>query len=342
MYRLRPSVRSLRAPARPTPRPSTSRSFWSSSSPSPSTFVASTSSAAADAAGSIPSVAPDLLPLLFGVVLANAASEDGEEERERGEWEVREGGGGEGVGAFAKRDVKMGELLIAERPLCVWPNGLSELQARQLFDQMTPAQQKVFMSLTDGGPETRGQLDEIRVRRACNGFSLPVPGVGGQGGGNMGFVFPRIASAPNATQVMNWTTLRLELYAITPVPAGREITIEYLPTLITLTHRERQSALKTSFGFSRCLCSACSAPPEEIARSDARRMEIKSLVGSLRAGRGDRKMTMGRMERIRVLCEEEGVRGLPDFGDESINSSFAVYKTLHARQQQEQRAAGAA
>ncbi|GAA5852041.1 hypothetical protein JCM8547_000138 [Rhodosporidiobolus lusitaniae] len=338
MYRF---IRAARPLLKPTARAAryalpahVRRNFWSSSSSSASSAVEATAELASS---SIPAVDPSLLPLLFGVVLANAVSSSDEDE-EAGlhtpPWTVKISSAGEGLGAFAARDIGMGEMLIAERPLAVWPSSLNEEQARALFEQLTGKQKEVYMALTDGGEEVRGKLDEIRVRRACNAFSLTTPGVDGVGlGKSMSFVFPTIASASNATQVMDWNTLRLELYAISPIPSSTEITIEYLPTLITLTRSERQFALKTSFGFSRCLCSVCTAPPEEVARSDARRTEIKQLVGGLRGGVTDRKKTMGTMERIRQLCEEEGVNGLPDFGDESVNSAFAVYKTLYARSQ---------
>ncbi|GAA5831694.1 hypothetical protein JCM11251_000796 [Rhodosporidiobolus azoricus] len=308
------------------------RTFWGSAAGS--SAVETTSELASS---SIPSVSADLLPLLFAVVLANAVTSDDEEleaSLHSPPWTVRSATDGAGLGAFASRDIGMGEMLIAERPLCVWPNGIDEQQARELFDQMSEKQKKVFMDLTDGGEEARGKLDPIRLRRACNGFNLPAPGFGGVGKGrNMGFVFPAIARSPNCAQVMNWNTLRLELYAVTPVSAGSELNIEYLPNLLTLTRLERQNALMTSFGFSRCLCPVCTAPPDEVAKSDARRREIREIVNGLRGGARDRKRTMERMERVRVLCDEEGIKGLPDFGDESINSSFAVYKTLYARSQ---------
>ncbi|GAA6009933.1 hypothetical protein JCM10207_002163 [Rhodosporidiobolus poonsookiae] len=312
------------------------RSLFGFPSSSSSSSSSSLSSLPDLSSSSIPSVDPSLLPLLFGVVLANAVTSDddnAEQALHSPPWVVRSSSPGAGLGAFATEDIDLGRLLIAERPLCAWPNGIGQAEARELFDRMSDRQKEVFMSLTDGGEATQGRLDEIRVRRACNGFSLPVPGVDGSEGKNVGFVFPKIASTPNATQVMNWTTLRLELYAITPIPLNTEITIEYLPSLITLTHSERRSALRTSFGFTSCLCPTCTASPAQIAASDARRMEIKRLVGTLRGGVKDRKRTLEGMERIRVLCEEEGVRGLPDFGDENVNHSFAVYKTLHARQQ---------
>lgn len=359
---------------------SSCRPFWSSSSSS------SVETAADLASSSIPSVDPLLLPLLFGVVLSNAVtSEDDEEEAalHSPPWIVKTSSAGEGVGAFASRDIAMGEMLIAERPLAVWPSRLDEAQAKELFERMNARQQKVFMALTDGGAEVRGQLDEIRVRRACNAFSLPVPGVSGVGAEtSMSFVFSKIARVnhswcvprplfssprrmtecsfyqrtkrntshectlflcfplppssplkvirtrlPSYTfRFSQWNTLRLELFAISPIPSSTEVTIEYLPGLIVHTHSERQFALKTSFGFSRCLCKVCTAPLEERKASDARRREIKYLSGGLQGGVRDRKKTMETMGKIHRLCQEEGVHGLPDFGEFS-----SLFSTLPPR-----------
>lgn len=128
--------------------------------------------------------------------------------------------------------------------------------------------------------------------------------------------------------VPQWNTLRLELFAIAPISASTEISIEYLPNLITFTHSERQSALKNSFGFSQCLCKVCTAPLEERKVSDARRREIRYLVGGLKGGVRDRKKTMETMGKIHELCQAEGLNGLPDFGAPSslfpINSADFV------------------
>lgn len=106
----------------------------------------------------------------------------------------------------------------------------------------------------------------------------------------------------------------MEVYAITNIAASAELAIEYLP-LITSTRDERQRALNDSFGFSSCLCSVCTAPPEQVEKSDARRREIKKLGEGVRTGKSDRKGTMIKLERIRVLLEEEGYESLPEFGE---------------------------
>lgn len=146
------------------------------------------------ASGSIPHVADSLLPILFAVVLA-AGSGD-EEDAQPPPWTVRStevqvGRRGEkaskGAAAFASRPLQRGELLIAERPICCWPQGLSEEQARELFEQLGEKEKKVYLALsrTEGDGPVK-DLDEIRAIRATNGFALQLPG----SSTTAGFVFP--------------------------------------------------------------------------------------------------------------------------------------------------------
>ncbi|GAA5856639.1 hypothetical protein JCM9279_006016, partial [Rhodotorula babjevae] len=314
----RAAARTCRPRARPasysTPPAFRRTFFWSGGSSS-----SSSASSAADLASShVPAVAPDLLPLLWGVVVSQAAYDDDQDEDKLTSppWEVREFGD-KGAGAVASRDIAMGELLIAERPLCIWPQGLNADAAKKLFDALTPREQEVFMQLSPG-TDSEGlvqRLDEVRARRATNGFSIPLPPVPGvtAGGRSVGCVFPKIARSPNATQVMNFQTLRMEVYAVRPIAKGQELNIEYLPGAVTRTSDERRNLLAMHFNFPRCLCAVCSASPSLVAQSDARRREVRQVSETIKAGRSDRKATVAKMERIRVLLEEEGYKALPDF-----------------------------
>lgn len=204
--------------------------FWGASSASSSSAGAAASAAAAAnaahstadlAASHVPSVASDLLPLVFGVVLAHAAIDDQDENRSSSPpWTVRAAGdtpGAKGQGAFAARNLSRGERLIAERPLCIWPNNLSESEARTLFEAMSPAEQRAFMDLArsddadTAGVNRVAGLDEIRARRATNGFSIPLLDAEGKSQGAAGMVFPQIARcAPYLAAVLT--------AALTPSP----------------------------------------------------------------------------------------------------------------------------
>lgn len=107
----------------------------------------------------------------------------------------------------------------------------------------------------------------------------------------------------------------MEVYSVTDIPQSSELSIEYLPGLITSSAAERRQQLRTHFGFDACLCPVCSASPEDVARSDARRREIKAISQSFRyGGGGDRKAKLAGLQRIQDLLTEEGYKGLPDFG----------------------------
>lgn len=161
------------------------RSFWSSSASTATATATPTVVVEELASSSIPHVADSLLPILLAVVLSASSSSDDDNDDPAPPWTVQQTS--KGFGAFTSRPIQRGELLIAERPLCVWPQGLSEGQARELFNQLGEKEQKVFMALsrTEGEGPVK-ELDEIRAIRATNGFALQLPGAGT----TAGFVFP--------------------------------------------------------------------------------------------------------------------------------------------------------
>ncbi|KAM0787131.1 hypothetical protein ACM66B_006383 [Microbotryomycetes sp. NB124-2] len=303
------------------------RSFWSASS------AAATTTAAVLGPNAVPHVGEALLPVILAVVLAsNSTDEDEQVAKKQTPWTVE--ATSKGQGAFASRDISRGELVIAERPVCIWPQGLSEQQARELFEGMDEPAKKAYLALSRDEAIAQ-DLDEIRAIRATNGFAVQLP----LGLGIAAMVFPKIARlnhscTPNLSQAMNFSTLRMEVYAISDVQPREELSIEYLP-LVCHTRAERQKALKESFGFAQCLCPVCSAPADQVKASDSRRREIKAIGDSLKDGRGDRAGTLAKLDRIRVLLEQEGYKGLPEFEDTSISNAYAVYATMRARQRQE-------
>ncbi|GAA5898080.1 SET domain-containing protein [Sporobolomyces salmoneus] len=290
-------------------------------------------------ASSIPSCGPQVLPLLFGVVLANTEDADEVEKLHTPPWQVVSMSG-KGFGAVAEKDLQLGEMLTAERPLCIWPSKLDEKEAKELFEELGEREQQVYMDLAPVVAKDV-KLDEIRSRRAANGFSIALPPVPGYSESQtVAMVFPKISRInhsciPNASQVMNFMTLRMEVFSITSIPAGTEVTIEYQPGMIAMTKSERQAALFESFGFDECLCRLCTSFPDDIAKSDERRREIKQLSENLE-GASDREATFAKLERIRILLEEEGFQGLPAFADPGVSSAFRVYLGLRARARREQ------
>ncbi|KDE06233.1 hypothetical protein MVLG_03392 [Microbotryum lychnidis-dioicae p1A1 Lamole] len=291
----------------------------------------------------IPSIAPDVFPLLLAVLLTTLDEDDPSSSSSSltPPWTVLPTSSGSGYGAFASSSLTLGQLLIAERPLCIWPQGLSEQEAQKLFDRLTDDKKKVYLSLAgevskEGDGD--GPRDRVRAVRTTNGFGIELPESGGI---VVGMVFPKIARInhscrPNAAQAMNFRTLRMEVYPLTSIAPSSEITIEYLP-LITQSRTQRQKTLQSSFGFSSCLCPLCTSSPQETEASDLRRAELSRLAKEVKQGgrTGDRKGTIKRLERMSVVLLEEGYEGMPEFEDEVVSNAYAAYRTMSIRQGKE-------
>lgn len=161
------------------------RTFWSGTGGAVTTAASSASSSG------FPSISTDLAPFILALVLSQLDTEDADADNEA-PWTVRSSQD-KGAGAFASRAISFGERLIAERPLCIWPQSLSAEQAQELFKAMSAAQQADFMQLSvaDGFHD----LDPIRGRRATNGFAVESPDAPGYRGvpPSPGYVFPKIA-----------------------------------------------------------------------------------------------------------------------------------------------------
>lgn len=98
------------------------------------------------------------------------------------------------------------------------------------------------------------------------------------------------------------------------IDSGTELTIEYIPSLTTLSRQARQKLLFASFGFEKCYCHVCTLPEDEGSKSDARREEIGQLVEALRSQvSGGKSGMMERLQRIYDLLQEEQYIGLPEF-----------------------------
>jgi hypothetical protein len=111
---------------------------------------------------------------------------------------------------------------------------------------------------------------------------------------------------PNADHAIDWSNLRMTVYASAPIAAGAEICIEYVP-LLAAPRSSRQALLREHFGFD-CACAACSRSPDEVAASDGRRGQLSQLVervamaGVIGTPEGRRAAVDG-LERIRDLLE---------------------------------------
>ncbi|KAF7357580.1 SET domain-containing protein [Mycena sanguinolenta] len=190
---------------------------------------------------------------------------------------------GKGMGLFSTRDLKMGDLILSERPLIVSTRatrvkGIPN-QAREMFiqhsmdmfekccalavDRMRPENKAAFMALANSHTKDgSGQ---------CVGI-MRTNGVGIDGLLPDETNLPSTTCCPNTDVHFDVPSFSYRLYAVRDIPAGEELTFSYVD--IEKPTAERQKVLKP-YGFV-CTCSACTDPS-----SDARRATFEPSMKNL-------------------------------------------------------------
>ena len=273
-------------------------------------------------------------------------SEPGEPTSKSVPYKVVQMGGSKALGAVSLRDINRGEVIITDTPLVVWPQSLSSEQVQGLVSALNPRARKAFESLANAKPDDKS-LDPLLAIRATNGFAVSLPEIPSDIAATStlqrdlesrqpdtaSFVFPNISRInhsclPNADHAIDWTTLRMSIYATIDIPIDTEISIEYTAGLIQKSRVQRRDILNKSFGFT-CGCPACSLSENDGRASDQRRKEVDQLVGLIaivgQKGASERPKVLKALERIRVLLEEENYQALPEFTDLGVSSAYAMY-----------------
>lgn len=179
-----------------------SRTFFSTPPPPPITPLLDLAST------SLPSIEPSFLPLLLAALLFSRDEEESQgSDLHKPPWIVQDQtSSGRGLGVVASRGLARGELLIAERPLCCWPQGLTAAQAQTLFEEMGEKERSVYLTLARPEGLVVGGEGEVLGIRATNGFAVQLPISDGENGAKVvSMVFPRISRLNHS-----WYVLRFE------------------------------------------------------------------------------------------------------------------------------------
>ncbi|KAJ7641084.1 hypothetical protein FB45DRAFT_1021860 [Roridomyces roridus] len=161
---------------------------------------------------------------------------------------------GMGLGVFATRGIKAGELILSERPLLVvghslpTPVPLSWTRA-QTAQCSLDQREKILAVAVDR------MSDEDKAAYLCRGLC---------GVCKMISRFNHSCS-PNVTAKWNMITFSFHVFAVRNIAADEELTLQYIP--IELSTAERNEQLKP-YDFV-CTCRSCKDP-----ESDARRAEL--------------------------------------------------------------------
>lgn len=123
----------------------------------------------------LPQISDSLLPIILSLVLyarkdSDAAPSDGLQLE--GPFTVKSSG--KGLGAFASRDIRRGEILLSEQPLVVWETTADGPTATDLVNKLTPEAKKQFLNLANALPNSN-QIEPALGVRGTNGFNVQLP-----------------------------------------------------------------------------------------------------------------------------------------------------------------------
>ncbi|KAF9517805.1 hypothetical protein BS47DRAFT_1359331 [Hydnum rufescens UP504] len=193
-------------------------------------------------------------------------------------YRVADAGSGKGMGVFALKSFEVGELVLTEAPLVIYPRDPGDLDSDAMFDHlfasMNAADQKVVMAMANCKGSDMSPFEGI-LKTNVLGISLP----GGREGVPDGYagLFPvmgRInhSCCPSVVLRFDWETFALEIRAVRPIASGSEITGSYVQDYGS--RAIRQARLQASHNFV-CMCTeACGLPPDRSLLSDVRRTRL--------------------------------------------------------------------
>ncbi|KAJ6483632.1 hypothetical protein C8R47DRAFT_1017770 [Mycena vitilis] len=190
-----------------------------------------------------------------------------------------------GSGAFASRDIEIGEDIIAERPFIVFPcDSPKDWPAEErvpltafiyfavgnvLRDDLPLAERPDFFDVSD----TSSQSGVFQ--RNASWSPAPLPGSYGGGYGIISRHITRLnhSCQPNVVQRWDWDSLTLSVRAVSHIRTGEELLRSYIDPTHLAPRAERLKRLANLYEFE-CTCPSCSLPPEESVQSDANRRQI--------------------------------------------------------------------
>ncbi|KAJ7236215.1 hypothetical protein C8J57DRAFT_1194459 [Mycena rebaudengoi] len=241
---------------------------------------------------------------------------------------------GMGMGLFSTRALKMGDLILSERPpfvaaqgipvLC--PEGFTREQYVQLVLNQT--EQVYQISVNRMRPEDRTALMALANSHKQDG-SGPITGIVRTNGLALNGLRPGVSGgteeysavckdisrlnhscSPNTATRFDMLSFSYQLFAVRDIPAGEELTYQYVGDVVVPT-AERHKSLKP-YDFV-CTCAACTDAPA----SDVRRATIKAFAADAQAlrMRTDPDAFLETCRAQLALIEREGLEHTPSYFD---------------------------
>lgn len=194
-----------------------------------------------------------------------------------------------GLTAFAVRDIKCGERLVAEEPLVWWTIRPEETVTTAgidaLVNALDPTDREDYYSLCQNA--MHGSEKTAYGIWLSNAYPTDSPMEAAQNklagvveNAKTGAVYAvccrfNHSCTPNGHCAWNPRIDRQTIHALRDITRGEQITVCYLPEL-GMARCERQQRLLDDFGFD-CACDACKLQGEALVQSDKRRTRIGQL-----------------------------------------------------------------
>ncbi|KAG6830778.1 hypothetical protein H0H87_007122 [Tephrocybe sp. NHM501043] len=190
-----------------------------------------------------------------------------------------------GLGMFATEDIKFNDLILAERPLMVYPVTMPlyylepqtaelgpaqerqkvldafEMNLSKCVERMTPEAQAAFFALTNS--RTKDGSHPITGIAQTNAFMIQtrLPGDEQDCLSGVFATTSRVnhSCTPNVFHRFDALSFSLSVYAIRPIKAGEEMFTSYCNVAVPTS--ERQEILR-KYGFE-CVCDVCTDPDSD-------------------------------------------------------------------------------
>jgi hypothetical protein len=242
-----------------------------------------------------------------------------------------------GMGLFAKKNIKRGQFIIAEKPLLRIPSYYDSQNPAspyiivsdmldQLVSKLTDFDRTRLFELHDStNPKNPTPIGIVRT----NGFSL------GDGDHHTTAIYPIMSRInhscrQNAHHYWNETKQMEIVHAIKDISAGEEILISYIDPYKYAT---RDESLKITYGFE-CKCEVCTLTSVELKKSDIRRSCLRTLDSEIPvAAFLNPKMALDKIEQLLHLLDEEKMGNDAHFvGRASYDAFQILYRNKQSKQ----------
>ncbi|KAI0760521.1 SET domain-containing protein [Fomes fomentarius] len=212
---------------------------------------------------------------------------------------------GKGKGLVAARQLRRGDLILAESHLFAQKTGYTLTTIVTALSQLSKEEQRAYFSLSNAYPEASPPLG-VWVTNSFPCWSPEDPTGENAGTAGVFLTASRFNGSchPNVYHHLDPESHQMVFRAVTDIAAGEELCITYCNILAT--RHERQAELKESFRFE-CCCIACSRTGQEVRRSDDHRTRLARLFHELPDCKHDPVLGLRKVNFALQLLKREGL-----------------------------------